>query len=148
METGLDGLDDQLVEGDDEDALIAALGRPTPDRLLMTAEALRFGIAKERIVRITRYDPWFVDRLDEIVTAEERVREQGLPTTPWGWLQLKKMGFGDARIAKLARTSESRVAAARRSHHAHWQHRGGRGGGGLRVAAHAVHDGDPPRHQP
>ena len=114
METGLDGLDDQLVEGDDEDALIAALGRPTPDRLLMTAEALRFGIAKERIVRITRYDPWFVDRLDEIVTAEERVREQGLPTTPWGWLQLKKMGFGDARIAKLARTSESRVAAARR----------------------------------
>ncbi len=114
METGLDGLDDQLVEGDDEDALIAALGRPTPDRLLMTAEALRFGIEKERIVRITRYDPWFVDQLDEIVTAEGRVREEGLPTTPWGWLQLKKMGFGDARIATLAKTSESRVAAARR----------------------------------
>ncbi|MEC9344899.1 MAG: carbamoyl-phosphate synthase large subunit [Pseudomonadota bacterium] len=114
LETGLTGLDDQPVANDDEDALIAALGRPTPDRLLMTAEALRFGIEKDRIARITKYDPWFIDRLDEIVTAEEGVRENGLPTTPAGWLALKKLGFGDARIATLTNTSEAKVAAARR----------------------------------
>jgi carbamoyl-phosphate synthase large subunit len=114
METGLTGLDDMPIDGDDEDALIAALGRPTPDRLLMIAEALRFGLSKERIARITSYDPWFLDQMDEIVEAEGNVRLNGLPETPAGWLALKKMGFGDARIATLAQTSESRVAAARR----------------------------------
>jgi carbamoyl-phosphate synthase large subunit len=114
METGLTGLDDMPVEGDDEDALIAALGRPTPDRLLMTAEALRFGLEKERIARITGYDPWFLDRLDEIVEAEGEVKLNGLPETPAGWLRLKKLGFGDARLGKLSQTSEAKVAAARR----------------------------------
>jgi len=114
METGLTGLDDMPVEGDDEDALIAALGRPTPDRLLLTAEALRFGLEKDRIARITGYDPWFLDRLDEIVEAEGEVKLNGLPTTPAGWLALKKLGFGDARLGKLSKTSEAKVAAARR----------------------------------
>ncbi|ANK82185.1 MAG: carbamoyl phosphate synthase large subunit [Rhizobiales bacterium NRL2] len=114
METGLDGLDDMPLDSDDEDALIAALGRPTPERLLLTAEALRFGLDKERIARITGYDPWFIDRLDEIVTAEETLRLEGLPRTPAGWLAVKKLGFGDRRIGKLTGTSESKAAAARR----------------------------------
>ncbi|WP_417513021.1 carbamoyl-phosphate synthase large subunit [Minwuia sp.] len=114
METGLTGLDDIPFEGDDEDALIAALGRPTPDRLLLTAEAFRFGLEKERIARITSYDPWFLDQIEEIVETEERIKLNGLPTTAAGWLALKKQGFGDARIAALARTSEPRVTAARR----------------------------------
>jgi carbamoyl-phosphate synthase large subunit len=48
LDTGLDGLDEIEIEGlglgDDMNVLRAALGRPTPDRLLVVAEALRHGM--------------------------------------------------------------------------------------------------------
>src|SRR4051812_2184774 len=53
LETGLTGVDPVSIpglgEGDDKNALRAALGRPTPDRLLVCAEALRRGLSVEEI---------------------------------------------------------------------------------------------------
>src|SRR6056297_2520313 len=47
LETGLTGLDEIEIEGlgkgDDENAIKAALGTPTPDRLLKVAQAMRLG---------------------------------------------------------------------------------------------------------
>src|SRR3989440_280074 len=47
LETGLSGLDEiaipNLGQGDDTNAIRAALGRPTPDRLRVAAQALRLG---------------------------------------------------------------------------------------------------------
>ncbi|HVB16728.1 MAG TPA: carbamoyl-phosphate synthase large subunit, partial [Stellaceae bacterium] len=60
-----------------------------------------------------RYDPWFIERIREIVMAEERVRQGGLPDDPAGLLRLKKMGFSDARLAKLAGTSEAETTDLR-----------------------------------
>ena len=48
LETGLTGLDDIAIEGvdegDDKNAIRAALGTPTPDRLLKVAQAMRLGV--------------------------------------------------------------------------------------------------------
>ena len=74
LETGLSGFNivDALV-GAPRDEIEAALARPTPDRLLVAAQALREGFSVAEIHAITFYDPWFLERIAEIVAAEETV---------------------------------------------------------------------------
>src|SRR5689334_3037909 len=103
LETGLAGLDRvRELESADPAEIESVLARPTPDRLLVAAEALRQGFTVERINEISHFDPWFLTRLEEIVRAEEQVRAQGLPSDARGMRRLKAMGFSDARLAQLA----------------------------------------------
>jgi len=117
METGLTGLDDMvfegLGEGDDKNAIRAALARPTPDRLLKVAQALRLGVDHAQVHASCRIDPWFLARLQEIIDMEARVKAHGLPQTAEQLRDLKAMGFGDARLAKLAGVAVADVAALR-----------------------------------
>src|SRR5258705_8083841 len=117
LETGLTGLDEiaipNLGQGDDTNAIRAALGRPTPDRLRVAAQALRLGMAQDELTRITGYDPWFIGEIAEILRAEDAVREGGLPKDADGLRRLKGMGFSDARLATLTGAKESDVTEAR-----------------------------------
>ena len=117
LETGLTGLDDQdipgLGEGDDETAIRAALARPTPDRLLMIAQALRLGMSVEAVNAVSKYDPWILRQVEEIVATEARVIAHGLPADADNLRHLKSMGFSDARLGVLAGMSEAEVRAAR-----------------------------------
>jgi carbamoyl-phosphate synthase large subunit len=116
METGLDGFDEVAIEGVESGgkyAVKAALAKPSPDRLLLIAQAYRHGLSTEEIHAACRYDSWFLERIREIVEVEERVRAEGLPEDPTALLRLKQMGFSDARLARLAGTSEAEVAALR-----------------------------------
>ena len=74
LETGLDGLDEIEIEGlgkgDDRNALRAAIGTPTPDRLLKVAQAMRMGMSVEEIHEVSKIDPWFLERIAEIVALE------------------------------------------------------------------------------
>ena len=103
METGLTGLDrvPDLMSASEQE-IENALGRPTPDRLLVAAEALRHGFTVPRIHEISGFDPWFLERLAEIVQAEEQVRDEGLPHDAAGMRRLKSMGFSDKRLSQLA----------------------------------------------
>ncbi len=113
LETGLTGLDDVdfdgLGQGDDKNVIRAALGRPTPDRLLKVAQAMRLGVDHEQIHASCQIDPWFLAAIQGIVDTEERVKAHGLPVTPEAFRSLKAMGFSDARLAKLAKLSEAEV---------------------------------------
>ncbi|HLO19318.1 MAG TPA: carbamoyl-phosphate synthase large subunit, partial [Sphingomicrobium sp.] len=103
LETGLTGLDRvRELESADPAAIESALARPTPDRLLVAAEAMRQGFTVERINEIAGFDPWFLRRLEEIVHAEEEVRVNGLPSDARGMRRLKAMGFSDSRLAQLS----------------------------------------------
>ncbi len=117
METGLTGLDDiafeGLGQGDDKNVIRAALARPTPDRLLKVAQALRLGFDHEQVHASCRIDPWFLARIQEIVDTEARVIAHGLPKSAGQLRELKAMGFSDARLAKLARLTEAEVRNAR-----------------------------------
>ncbi len=119
LETGLTGLDEieipGLNQGDDKNAIKAALGTPTPDRLLKVAQALRLGVSHAQVYESCRIDPWFLEQLQAIVDMEARVKAHGLPQTPGAFRQLKSMGFSDARLATLTRTTEAEVKALRRS---------------------------------
>ncbi|MDD9991587.1 MAG: carbamoyl-phosphate synthase large subunit, partial [Rhodospirillales bacterium] len=116
METGLTGLNEFASPGAEEgdhDAIIAALGQPRPDRLLVIAEALRRGIAIEAVHRACAVDPWFLREIDAIVRAEAEIRAHGLPVDAADLGRLKSLGFGDGRLAELAGTDEATVAARR-----------------------------------
>ena len=117
LETGLTGLDEidipGLGEGDDKNAIKAALGTPTPDRLRMVAQALRLGMTEEMVHESCKIDPWFIAQLKTIVDMEERVREHGLPGDAENLSMLKSMGFSDARLAGLTGQRERDVAALR-----------------------------------
>jgi carbamoyl-phosphate synthase large subunit len=103
LETGLTGLDRvHEYENADPATIESALARATPDRLLVAAEALRRGFTVERINQISAFDPWFLERLREIVEAEEEVRLNGMPSDARGMRRLKAMGFSDARLAQLS----------------------------------------------
>jgi carbamoyl-phosphate synthase large subunit len=103
METGLSGLDGiKPLYGAPRAEIEAALARPTPDRLLVAAQALREGFAVAEINAITHFDPWFLERLEEIVAAEREVETEGLPQDAAELRRLKAMGFSDKRLAELA----------------------------------------------
>ncbi|MEE3318088.1 MAG: carbamoyl-phosphate synthase large subunit [Pseudomonadota bacterium] len=114
METGLTGFDEVEIEGaPDKAAVIAAISTATPDRMRTIAQAMRHGLTNDEIQAATAFDPWFLDRIREIVEAEEGVRKNGLPVTEAGLRELKMLGFSDARLAKLSGRDEDQVRRAR-----------------------------------
>ncbi len=117
LETGLGGLDPVEIEGlglgDDMNKVRAALGKPTPDRLLVVAQALRMGLPQADIHDACKFDPWFIARLAEIVELENRVKAHGLPTDAANLRMLKAAGFSDSQLAGLTGASEGGVRAAR-----------------------------------
>src|SRR5688572_25565470 len=103
LETGLIGLDGvKALYGAPRVEIEAALARPTPDRLLVAAQALREGFSVDEIHDIARYDRWFLERLREIVDAEEQICSDGIPRDPQALRALKAMGFSYRRHAELA----------------------------------------------
>ncbi|MBL8906393.1 MAG: carbamoyl-phosphate synthase large subunit [Rhizobiales bacterium] len=117
LETGLSGLDEVVIEGagegDDKNAVRAALGTPTPDRILKVAQALRLGTSVKDVHASCRYDPWFISQIAGIVEMEETIRARGLPKDAVNLRRLKAMGFSDRRLAKLIGLTEDKVRAHR-----------------------------------
>jgi carbamoyl-phosphate synthase large subunit len=117
METGLTGLDEVEIpgytRGGDAETILAALARPTPDRLLVIAQAFREGLAVEEVQAACKYDPWFLRQIRAIVEAEDGVRARGLPENASELHELKKLGFSDLRLGALAGADEATVAALR-----------------------------------
>ena len=103
LETGLCGFDEVAhLVGAPKDDIVAALASPTPDRLLVAAQALREGLTVGEIHNIAKFDPWFLERIKEIIDAEAEVLANGLPQDADGMRRLKAMGFSDQRLAHLA----------------------------------------------
>jgi carbamoyl-phosphate synthase large subunit len=115
LETGLSGFNtvDRLA-GASRDEIEAALALRTPDRLLVAAQALREGFTEAEVHALTKFDPWFLARVGEIVAAENEVMTGGLPQDAQGMRRLKAMGFSDKRLAWLALQSAGLRAGSER----------------------------------
>jgi len=114
LETGLSGLNMvERLQGAPRPEIEAALAEPTPDRLLIAAQALREGFTVAEVCRIAKYDPWFIERLSEIVSAENIICRDGLPNDSVGLRKLKSMGFSDKRLAFLALQSANLAGMSR-----------------------------------
>jgi carbamoyl-phosphate synthase large subunit len=123
METGLTGLNaPKNVPGFDprnggfdanREALLASLPALSPDRMLRIAEAMRYGADVASLAKATCYDPWFLKEIKRIVDAEAEIKANGLPEDADGWVALKQLGFGDARLSELAVMDECEIRSRR-----------------------------------
>jgi carbamoyl-phosphate synthase large subunit len=137
-ETGLTGFDEIDVDGmptDDQmvlregilvgktpdiqtvvdKALTRELAIQSPDRLRIIAHSMRYGFSDDEIHDITRFDPWFLARIREIIETETIIKADGLPRDELGLRRLKMMGFTDGRLAILSGHSETDIRNARQN---------------------------------
>ncbi len=109
MEKSLAGFDDQPWLPDTREGLIAVVAKATPQRILAVAEAFRRGMTVAEIYAASAIDPWFLEQINAIVQTEKELQKNGLPKDEAGLRALKRMGFSDARIAKLTGQPEINV---------------------------------------
>src|ERR1700736_2245860 len=113
LETGLDGFSEMLTLPLSEESaakLEYELRSPGADRILYTADAFRTGWSFERIAELTHIDPWFLAQIEDLVKEEGLVRSEGLGALDADRMRLlKRKGFSDARLAKLADISEKAI---------------------------------------
>ena len=113
LETGLTGLDpiefSDIGKDADKNIVRAELGEPTPDRILKVAQALRLGVSHDQIYQSCKMDPWFIDRIQEIIDMELKISKLGLPIDKENMLLIKSYGFSDARLANLIGKDEAYV---------------------------------------
>ena len=126
LEIGLTGLDDMEIDGArradgsvDEERVCDALSRCAPDNLLRIAQALRLGISIDAVYRASRVDRWFLRQIADLVAMEEDVRANGLPRDRETFAELKRAGFSDARLARLALVDPAAPTAYREEHAIH-----------------------------
>lgn len=85
------------------------------ERIFYVADAMRSGMSVDDVFALTNIDPWFLVQLEDLVLTENAVAKRTLADFSARELyQLKRKGFGDARLAKLLNVSEkSSVKPAR-----------------------------------
>ena len=138
METGLTGFDEVAIEGmPSQDQIVQQdgiligktaeiqtvidkvmtreLAIQSPDRMRVIAHAMRFGFSDVEIYDITRFDPWFLAQIREIIETENIIKVQGIPENESNIRNLKMMGFSDARLAFLTRKTETAIRKMRQN---------------------------------
>ena len=102
-----------------EGALREKLRVPDPERMYSLREAFGRGYGAEEIHELSSIDPWFLQEIEEIVQTETeleaKARDSAFDTLPAReWRRLKRMGFSDARLARLLGTDPLSVRRRRR----------------------------------
>lgn len=82
------------------------------NRLFYAASALKKEMAVEEITELTGIDPWFIEKIKNIVEMEEMLSSYASIRTQ-GLIRAKRMGFSDTRIAELVGSDEAGVRLRR-----------------------------------
>jgi carbamoyl-phosphate synthase large subunit len=92
------------------------LRTPNPERIFTVRHAFLLGMTVEEIYELTGIDPWFLDKLEELLETEKFLKLTALEKLSkeqlWG---IKRQGFSDRQIAFATKTSEDEVRAYRKS---------------------------------
>jgi len=87
---------------------------PNHNRLFQMASALKEGITVDRITGLTKIDPWFIEKIRNIVEMESVLSSHTIPTLlPEVLSRAKRMGFSDVRIAQLVGSDEAGIRKLR-----------------------------------
>ena len=92
------------------------LKNPNAQRLWYLGDAYRHGLSTEEIYQLSRIDPWFLEKIREIVESEKEIQSFNgklQDIQPALLRQWKAMGFADQRLAKLLGCGEAGLRAWR-----------------------------------
>ncbi|MBM4186449.1 MAG: carbamoyl-phosphate synthase large subunit [Gemmatimonadetes bacterium] len=112
-------VDDRLEDGSVE-SILAALRRPTPERLFQVKRAMLRGVPAERIAELSLIDPWFIGQFQELVDAEREFPATWKTATDaasqaQAIRRMKRMGFSDRQLADLIGMTETDLRRARQA---------------------------------
>nr|WP_145550485.1 carbamoyl-phosphate synthase large subunit [Variovorax boronicumulans] len=118
LEVGVDGMNQKTQ---DREVLEEELGEPGPERIWYVGDAFASGWSLDEVHALTKIDKWFLVQIEEIIKIEldldKHTEEHGAAAlsrlTADELRLLKKKGFSDRRLAKLLKTDEKAVRAAR-----------------------------------
>ncbi|EKE02227.1 MAG: hypothetical protein ACD_20C00410G0013 [uncultured bacterium] len=84
------------------------------ERIFVVAEALRKGITVKEIHEITKIDPWFLNKINNIVQTEKKLQSE--PLTVDLLKKAESMGFTDTEIEDLSGEDSPALDMLRRVH--------------------------------
>ena len=93
----------------------AQLRTPNPERIFSVRHAMQLGISNEEIYELTAIDPWFLDKLQEILEIEKFLKRTPLKQlTKAQMYHVKRNGFSDRQIAYATKSKEDEVRTYRK----------------------------------
>jgi len=114
LDIGNDGLVLNRSNGKkyDEEELENKLSRPDDSILYYVAIALKAGFSVERIYKLSSIDPWFIEKIHNIVKMEEKlVKEELGKSLLW---EAKKLGFSDIQISRARNKTPDEIRKLRK----------------------------------
>jgi len=117
LEYELDGLDSPKNISFSKENIVEELKPQSSQRLLVIGEAIRLGIDKDTIQKITKYDPWFIEEVELIVKLENLIKSNTLDKKLL--LLAKSKGFSDKKLAKLKNSTELLIRKMRKEFNVH-----------------------------
>ena len=111
LETGLSGLDNIFNYSKKE--ILKQLKVNVPNKLLLIADAFRKKISLDKIYKLSKVDPWFLNQIKEIIDEENSISKKGLPKTFEEFNRIKSIGFSDQKISKITGLKEKVVRSKR-----------------------------------
>jgi carbamoyl-phosphate synthase large subunit len=93
-----------------------SLRTPNPDRIFTVRYAFLSGLSVQAVYELTKIDPWFLQKMRELVDMELMLKGRTLTTiTKEEMYEIKCMGFSDRQLAYLTGTTEDEVRRYRKS---------------------------------
>lgn len=116
LDIGNDGLVLNRLNGKtyDEEDIENHLLNPDDFILYYVAAALKKGISVEKIYKLSAIDPWFIEKIKNIVDTEKKLQESQLESRLLH--DAKKLGFSDKQIGRAVQKEESEIRQIRKSH--------------------------------
>ena len=117
LETGIDGLSPR---SSDLEEISEEISEPGPERILFVADAFRHGMSLQQVHEETAIDPWFLAQIEDLVTDERQLQGRSLESlSSVEFLQYKRKGFSDKRLATLLGTHQHAVRERRHAFNIH-----------------------------
>ncbi|AFZ33087.1 carbamoyl-phosphate synthase large subunit [Gloeocapsa sp. PCC 7428] len=93
----------------------AQLRTPNPERIFAVRHAMQLGLSTEDIYELTGIDPWFLDKMQQLLETEKFLKRTPLEKlTKEQFYAVKRQGFSDRQIAFATKTTEDAVRAYRK----------------------------------
>ncbi len=104
-------------EPESENSIRDALANPTDERLYKIAKAIKMGISIKEIYRLSGVDPFFLNKIKNIIAMEETLRglNLGEDSAVEVIREAKRIGFSDEQIAVCQNTDELTIRKYRKN---------------------------------